>query len=190
MKQEAFTNENFKNINYSGQKITNSEFIDCTFEHCDFSNSILLENDFIDCCFESCNFAMAKLSGSGLKTVEFKDCKLMGINFDHCADFLFEVNFHKCILDYSSFVGKRMKKAKFTDCSLTEVDFTGVDLTNAVFARCDLLRTVFNRSNLERVDFRTASNYMFDPELNKLKKARFSLSGVPGLLGKYNIEIE
>ncbi|MDP2113930.1 MAG: pentapeptide repeat-containing protein, partial [Bacteroidota bacterium] len=146
--------------------------------------------DFINCRFESCNFAMAKLGGSGLKDVHFADCKLIGINFNHCSDFLFAANFQKCVLDYASFFRKKMKKAKFTECSLKEVDFTGVDLAMAVFANCDLSRAVFHESNLEKVDFRTAANYSFDPEANKIKKAKFSLSGVPGLLGKYNIEIE
>jgi len=40
------------------------------------------------------------------------------------------------------------------------------------------------------VDFRTAFNYSFDPEINKIRKARFSYPGVCGLLQKYNIEIE
>jgi uncharacterized protein YjbI with pentapeptide repeats len=115
---------------------------------------------------------------------------LIGINFDHCSDFLFAADFQNCVLDYASFFRKKMKKAKFTECSLKEADFTGVDLAMAVFSNCDLSRAVFHESNLEKVDFRTAANYSFDPEANKIKKAKFSLSGVPGLLGKYNIEIE
>jgi uncharacterized protein YjbI with pentapeptide repeats len=133
---------------------------------------------------------LAKLNGSGLKDVYFVDCKLVGINFDHCIDFLFAANFQKCVLDYASFVGKKMKKAKFTDCSLKEVDFSKVDLSMAFFANCDLTRAVFHESILEKADFRTASNYSFDPEANKIRKARFSYSGIAGLLGKYNIDIE
>jgi len=33
-------------------------------------------------------------------------------------------------------------------------------------------------------------NYSIDPELNKIKKARFSTQGIAGLLDKYDIEIE
>ena len=33
-------------------------------------------------------------------------------------------------------------------------------------------------------------NYVIDPEMNKIKKARFSLSAITGLLSKYNIEID
>jgi len=83
-----------------------------------------------------------------------------------------------------------MKKASFIDCSLKEVDFTAVDLSMAVFGNCNLERALFHESNLEKADFRTAANYTIDPETNKIKKAKFSTSGLAGLLGKYNIEIE
>jgi hypothetical protein len=43
---------------------------------------------------------------------------------------------------------------------------------------------------LERTDFRTSYNYSIDPEINRISKAKFSINGVVGLLGKYNIEIE
>ena len=189
MRANVHDNEKFTNINYSGQRILNTEFDTCVFLNCDFSNSILSENDFINCRFESCNFALAKLSGSGLKEVYFEDCKLIGINFDHCSDFLFAVNFQKCVLDYASFFKKKMKKTKFIDCSLKEVDFTLVDLSLTVFGNCDLTRAVFHESNLEKADFCSAVNYTIDPEANKIKKAKFSYSGISGLLEKYNIEI-
>jgi fluoroquinolone resistance protein len=49
--------------------------------------------------------------------------------------------------------------------------------------------SVFDRTNLEKADFRSAGNYSIDPTTNKIKKARFSLDGVAGLLDKYDIEI-
>jgi uncharacterized protein YjbI with pentapeptide repeats len=190
MKGKLHDNENFTNISYSAQKISDTEFDTCTFQNCDFSNSIFSETDFINCRFGNCNFSMVELNGSGLKNVQFVDCKLIGINFDHCSDFLFAANFQKCILDYSSFLRKKMKKAKFIDCSLKDVDFTEADLSMAIFDNCDLLNAVFQKSILEKADLRTALNYIFDPEANKIRKAKFSYSGVAGLLVKYNIDIE
>lgn len=73
---------------------------------------------------------------------------------------------------------------------MKHVDFTETDLSMGVFHECDLLDSVFAQSILEKTDFRTAKNYAFDPELNKLKKAKFSIPEVIGLLGKYEIEIE
>jgi len=43
---------------------------------------------------------------------------------------------------------------------------------------------------LEKADFREATNYFIDPEKNRIKKAKFSLNGLPGLLIPYDIIIE
>jgi fluoroquinolone resistance protein len=63
-------------------------------------------------------------------------------------------------------------------------------LVGAVFYNCDLSAAVFENTHLEKADFRTAYNYHLDPESNRLKGAKFSFHGLPGLLGKYGLEIE
>jgi hypothetical protein len=52
------------------------------------------------------------------------------------------------------------------------------------------MRTVFHQSIIEKVDFLNAFNYSIDPERNRIANAKFSLSGVTGLLDKYKIIIE
>jgi hypothetical protein len=52
------------------------------------------------------------------------------------------------------------------------------------------MRARFERTVLEKVDFRTSYNFSIDPEVNRMKKARFSLAGIAGLLGKYDIVVE
>jgi uncharacterized protein YjbI with pentapeptide repeats len=84
----------------------------------------------------------------------------------------------------------KLKNTRFKKCSLQEVDFAGADLTNSAFDGCDLTRTIFDQTILEKADFRTAGNYSIDPTKNRMKKAKFSLPGVLGLLSKFNIEIE
>ncbi len=190
MIEKWIENQVFTNIDYSGSLIQQTEFDACVFQNCDFSNAQLKDSDWVSCRFDNCNFAMAKLIGAGIKDVQFVGCKLIGINFDDCSDFLFSVGFQKCVLDYSSFVQKKMKKTLFVDCSLKEVDFSKTDLSLSVFQNCDLSHSVFQRTNLEKVDFRLAMNYSFDPEENKIKKAKFSYSGIAGLLTKFNIDIE
>ncbi|MFA5326179.1 MAG: pentapeptide repeat-containing protein [Prolixibacteraceae bacterium] len=180
----------FNGIDYSAQKLTHTEFDGCKFQNCDFSNSDLTESDFINCSFENCNFSNAKISGAGMKEVLFTGCKLIGNHFETCSDFLFSVNFKNCSLDYSSFFRKKMKKAKFDNCSLKEVDFSETDLSAAEFHACDLTQTVFENSILEKTDFRSAYNFSIDPDKNKIKKARFSTSGLAGLLEKYKLDIE
>jgi len=115
---------------------------------------------------------------------------MIGLDFSICNNFLFVVNFQSCQLDYSTFFQKKMKKTKFTDCSLKEVDFAEVDLTEASFKNCELHGATFQQSILEKADLRTAKNYTFDPELNRIKKAKFSTSGIAGLLSKYQLDIE
>ena len=51
------------------------------------------------------------------------------------------------------------------------------------------MRATFDNTILEKVDFKTSFNYAIDPEQNRVKKARFSLVGVAGLLDKYGVEI-
>jgi uncharacterized protein YjbI with pentapeptide repeats len=73
---------------------------------------------------------------------------------------------------------------------LEEVDFTQADLTAAIFNDCNLALAVFYQTILEKADFRSAFGYLIDPEENRVKKAKFSLSGIPGLLSKYQLTIQ
>ncbi|MDO9037589.1 MAG: pentapeptide repeat-containing protein, partial [Lutibacter sp.] len=98
--------------------------------------------------------------------------------------------FEDCHLNIISFYKLKLKNTKFNKCKLQEVDFTETDLSNASFNNCDLIGSIFNATILEKADFRTSYNYSIDPEINRIKKARFSLQGIVGLLGKYQIEIE
>lgn len=184
------THKTFEKVSFIDKKVNNREFEDCVFKNCDFSNSDFSNNSFMDCEFIDCNLSMTKLVLTSLKTVHFKDCKLLGIQFNTCNDFLFEVSFQECVLDYSSFANKKMLKTKFDSCSMKEISFIGTNLTNSIFENCNLENAVFNDTQLAAADFRTAYNYKIDPEFNPMKKAKFSSQGIIGLLDKYDIKIE
>jgi uncharacterized protein YjbI with pentapeptide repeats len=92
-------------------------------------------------------------------------------------------------MDLCTFYQLRIRKTVFRNCSVKEADFTEADLGAGVFDGCDLQHARFDRTNLEGADFRTAFNYILDPSVNKIKKARFSLAGLPGLLAHYDINI-
>jgi len=70
------------------------------------------------------------------------------------------------------------------------VDFSEADLSGAFFDHCELHDAVFVQTNLEEADFRSAYGFEIDPEQNRIKSAKFSLYGIPGLLSKYGINIE
>jgi uncharacterized protein YjbI with pentapeptide repeats len=182
--------QTFTKIDYTDKNISNREYDACAFIDCDFSKCDLTNIDFVDCKFENCNFSMVKFINTGLKNASFTGCKLLGCDFTRCNDFLLSFYFEKCFLDYSSFHRKKIIKTIFKDCAIKEVDFSYTDLTGSNFLNCDLTRTIFQHTILEKVDFRTANNFYFDLEMNKIKKAKFSSLGVIGLLEKYQIVIE
>jgi uncharacterized protein YjbI with pentapeptide repeats len=100
------------------------------------------------------------------------------------------MSFQDCILDYSTFIYKKLKKFVFADCSLKEVDFSNTDLSLAIFKNCDLSNATFVDCTLEKTDFRTSRNYAFDPSANKIKGTKVSHTALAGLLQKFDLSIE
>ncbi len=181
--------ETISKKDYTHEPPAEREFELCTFSGCNFSEVNLSGIVFQECIFTDCNLSNVKLPKTAFKDCKFVNCKMLGMHFEQCNEFLFEVAFDGCVLDHSTFNRLRLKKTKFHKCSVRECDFTESDLSETVFSECDLADTRFERTNLEKADFRSAVNYSLDPEINKLKKAKFSLDGVPGLLSKYQIDI-
>ena len=73
---------------------------------------------------------------------------------------------------------------------MEDVDFGEADLTEAIFDTCNLAQSIFEYSKLAKADFQTAYNYQIDPEINALKKTKFSKEGALGLLSKYDIIVD
>jgi uncharacterized protein YjbI with pentapeptide repeats len=115
---------------------------------------------------------------------------MLGIRFDLCNEFGLSFSFENCTLNHSSFFRTKIRKTIFKNTSLQETDFTQCDLAESVFEDCDLLNAAFEASMLEKCDFRTAYNYSIDPELNRMKRSKFSQPGIRGLLAKYDLIIE
>lgn len=189
--EQAYTHDTtFDKNDFTQTPLTRGEYENCTFNNCNLADNDLSNFKFTDCEFIGCNISLAKLNKTGLQNIKFKDCKLLGLRFDTCADFNLSFSFDNCMLDHSSFYKTKIKKTIFKNSQLREAEFTECDLTGAVFENCDLTRATFYNSILEKTDFRTSYNYSIDPEKNRLKKAKFSLQGISGLLDKYGIEIE
>lgn len=180
----------FEKNDFTTSPLEQADYEHCLFVHCDFTNNDLSGTHFIDCTFKSCNLGTVKLNRTAFRDTFFSDCKLMGLQYYTCDDFLFTVTFENCMLNYSSFYKMKLKKIVFKNCNLTEADFTEADLSAANFDHCDLSKVLFENTILEKADLRTSYNYSIDPERNKIKKAKFSLPAVTGLLDKYDIEID
>lgn len=180
----------FDKDNITLTPLQKGEYENCIFNQCDLSNSDLSKIRFIDCEFKSCDLSLAKINRTAFRDVKFKECKMLGLRFDGCHDFGLAFTFEGCVLNHSCFAATKLRKTTFKNSQLQEADFTDADLTGAVFDCCDLKGAIFENTILEKADLRTAYNYSFDPEMNRIKKARFSLAGIPGLLQKYDIEVD
>ena len=115
---------------------------------------------------------------------------MLGLHFNNCNVFGLAFSFENCILNHSSFYKVKIKKTTFKNTQLQEADFTECDLTGSLFDNCDLSRATFDNTIIEKSDFHTSYNYSIDPEINRIKKARFSIYGLSGLLEKYDIKID
>ncbi len=190
MERSLTGSKNFVKVNFTENPLPGGEYEDCLFDHCDLSRADLTGIRFTECIFRDCNLSSARLAQTVLRDVQFENCKLLGLHFDHCDHFLFSASFRHCNMRLCSFYQVKMKKTRFADCDLQETDFTEADLSWAILENCDLSLARFENTVLEKADLRTARNYSIDPELNRIKKAKFSFPGVLGLLGKYDIEMD
>ncbi|MGC4235683.1 MAG: pentapeptide repeat-containing protein [Niabella sp.] len=188
--ESYFTEQEFANRDGAVQPLPIAEYEACIFTNCNFSNTNISKCSFIDCSFQHCDCSNANLHQTIIRDVSFHDCKMLGLHFDACNDFLFSAIFKNCTLSFSSFYKLKLKGILFKDCTLHEVDFAGCDLTGAFFNNCDLKGAIFDRTTLEKADLSTAYNYIIDPENNRIKKAKFAAAGLAGLLGKYDIVIK
>lgn len=185
-----FELESYKGIDFSAGDVTIGHYEECTFVNCSFAKVDLSDRKFIECEFVNCDFSLSVLNQTALREVYFKECKLIGLHFEDCHSFGFSMRCEGCLFTASSFHGMMLKTVKLADCQLHDVDFEGADLSEFVFDNCDLQGATFEHTTLKNADFRTATNYTFHPEHNGIKGAKFSLSGIRGLLKAYEIIIE
>lgn len=190
MEESLIDSRTYDGINFTVSPLARGEYENCTFSGCDFSYTDLSEIKFIDCCFNECNLSLVKLLKTVFRDTQFVGCKMLGLHFDDCSRYGLGFSFEQCTLNYSSFVKTKITKTLFKNSQLQETDFTDCDMTGSIFENCDFLRATFNNTVIEKVDLHTAYNYVIDPENNRIKKARFSLAGVAGLLTKYDIDID
>nr|WP_296383764.1 pentapeptide repeat-containing protein [Winogradskyella sp.] len=183
-------NLNFKNQNYTIDMLSKGEYSDCTFTNCNFENSNLSNSSFLECVFIDCNLSNTNLMHTTFNDVTFNGCKLVGILFQNCNDFLLAFSFTNCTLNLSSFYQLKINSTKFSNCKMHQVDFTETEVKNTVFSNCDLKDSIFDSTILENADFLTAYNFSINPSSNQMKNAVFSKDNCFGLLSSFNIKIK
>lgn len=190
MEPEYFSEQTYSKLDCRLKPLPKAEYENCSFINCEFQEADLSRNIFSDCTFKSCNFSMAKLGHTAFRDVLFEDCKMLGLQFGSCNTFSLSFRFENCMINHASFYQLKLRKTIFKNCQLQEADFTESDFSEARFEQCDLAGATFDRSILEKADFRTSYNYSIHPESNRIKKAKFSLPAVTGLLTRYGIIID
>jgi fluoroquinolone resistance protein len=159
----------FKSNDFSKKSLKKRFFANCSFDHCNFSECLLQDVRFCSCIFIGCNLSLPKLEGCRFQDARFIDCKIVGVEFFKCDKTFFSACFENCLLHYCNFSDLNMKNALFRGSKLRENYFTNTCLNGA--------------------DFSTATQYAIDPQTNKIKKARFSIPEVIGLLHGFDITI-
>ena len=180
--------ETFSNVDFAAEHSGRKEFENCEFTNCGFHD--LSHLIFRDCIFKATNLSNLKTQQTIFQNCFFTDCKLLGLNFSNAKDFAFEVHFENCNLDYASFDKKKMNKSSFKNCKIHNGNFTETDLSKSTLTNCDFYEALFSGTNLAGVDLRSCQNFIIDPELNSIKKAKFNLQHLPGLLQRYEITVE
>jgi fluoroquinolone resistance protein len=181
--------EVFERKDFTQEALPKGEYTQCTFKQCTFAKADLINVAFVECTFEGCDLSLARIRQAAFREVTFTDCKLLGLSFDQANAFLFAIAPTNCVLDSAAFQKMDLKGTMFRGCRMQGTDLSGADLSGASFDECDLLDAVFDGTVLERADLRAAHGFVIDPERNRLKGARFSESGLGGLLAKYGIAI-
>lgn len=189
MSVEITENIVFKEEDFAKEPLGKVIYDQCTFVDCNFEKADLSYTSFEECRFENCLLDRAKVRETLFSDVEFVACKMLGIQFSASNSFNFTVEFQECQLDYSMFTGMRLKRCKFMDCNLLEVDFAETNLESVVFDSCNLERALFENSDLKKTDFRTAINFSIDPRINNIRGAIFSRTKLDGLLQQFNLDL-
>jgi uncharacterized protein YjbI with pentapeptide repeats len=89
----------------------------------------------------------------------------------------------------TSFYAMNLEHIQLNHCDLKGSDFTGITAINASFPGCNFTDVTFDESDLSGADFTTSTDYRINPLKNRIKKAKFSVSGLYGLVSDFDIEV-
>ncbi|KYG82137.1 uncharacterized protein YjbI with pentapeptide repeats [Roseivirga ehrenbergii] len=180
----------FKNEDFKGHLFDGEFYDECHFVNCDLTGADFRSSSFDGCTFESCNLTAVKVVSAKWDDISFKGCKLSGIDFEPISKMLLSFSFENCQISYCYFKGLKIPSTRFLNSEIKECDFIDTDLSAAIFKGSNLVGSTFVNCNLSKADFREAYGYQFNPNDNRLKKAKFSNPEVLALLNGFDIVIE
>lgn len=192
--RQEYSDELFRNLDFSKGVHEGVKFYDCVFEDCDFTEAAFSQCRFRDCEFVNCNLSVCNVQGSAFSGVRFVECKAVGINWTSASWPRIRTGaalvFKESVVSYSCFSGVDMSEAVFSGCRAIEADFSEADCSDCDFAGTDLAGSIFRNTKLARANFVDATNYAIDIFQNDIRRARFALPEASSLLECLDIELE
>lgn len=189
IQMREFIGEVFESLAEKTPDLSGRRFEGCSFVNCSLLEATLRGSSFLDCKFTSCDLSNAHLTNASFRNVRFLDSKLLGINWTSTTA-VSHLEFQRCILTYSTFAGRDLRKSIFVECIAREVDFSDVNLSDASCRGTDFAGARFANSNLTKADLREARSYLIRADENKIRGAKFSLPEAISLLQALGIEVE
>lgn len=191
--KNEYLSETFVDKDYANSEITAREFDACTFQGCNFNEAVFSKCKFIDCHFIACNLSVAKVLQCRFADVEFRECKLIGIDWTKANWSSMVIHsplkMYQCIISDSSFFGLALKEIVMEECRAHDVDFRNANMSDGNFTYTDFSNSLFGKTNLSGADFSEASHYTIDILKNELRGARFSRFEAVSLLEGLGIEL-
>jgi fluoroquinolone resistance protein len=192
-KDDEFYLKKFSALNLTEETFSGRIFEECTFKDCNFGAVTFNKCKFVDCGFTDCNLSNLRVPESRFLNVTFEQCKVIGIDWVRAAWPKFaqfpQLQFHKCILNDSSFFGLRLEEIVLSECRAHEVDFREGNFSRGNFTYADLARSLFGRTCLVDADFTEAINYDIDVLDNELRRSKFTRHEAVRLLRSFEIEL-
>jgi fluoroquinolone resistance protein len=186
-----YEDQSIDGLALAGEEVLAKEFESCTFAGCSFLETTFTACRFVDCEFVRCDLSLCRVEDCSFTSVKFIDSQVIGVNWTEAswpARGLFNaIGFERCAISHSTFIGLGLRRVEIVDCVARDADFAEADLTQANCAGTDFKDSRFLHTDLTEADFTGATNYAIAPNLNVLRKTRFSLPEAMSLL--YGLDI-
>lgn len=187
-------NNFFCDITYNGDdfkthKLPKGDYENCTFANCNFKEGFIDNINFIECTFQRCDLTNVNCTATIFNQVTFIGCKMIGIDFSPCNPMFLNLGFTNCNLTLANFNALELPKTNFKDCTLDQVDFSETQLKGSNIENCQLKNTVFYNTKLDSCNFNSSTYLLIDPDQNSIKKTKFNIDQLPGLLKKHDIVV-
>jgi uncharacterized protein YjbI with pentapeptide repeats len=146
-----FRKVNFRKTIWTGARIEDSLFVECSFQQAQFTPSAVRTTVFENCEFRSTTVA------ANVDHCLFKDCRLDGYRLGRCA--FPGTTFRDCSLKGVDLVGVDLAGACFENCDLEGANLSRAILRNASFDRCNLHGAIWSNADIEGVSVTRSEIY-------------------------------